>query len=182
MIGIYKITEKATSYCYIGKSTDIMRRWQEHMKQGETALLNLDKFHYLLNERPENFSFEILEVCSADKLAEKEQYYLKKYNSLAIFNKISAANCYKKVTFKKIAKTQKEMVEFLNNIIGKPLFKEDKDTLVQFFSLRDKRGNLLKWTSLKSKLIENGFEIKETKRTIDGVSKNCSIISVKFKI
>ena len=32
----------------------------------------------------------------------------------------------------------------------------------------------------KRKLIENGFDIIETKRKVDGKMKNCSIISVKY--
>ena len=34
---------------------------------------------------------------------------------------------------------------------------------------------------LKRRLIENGFDIIETKRKVDGKMRNCSIISVKYE-
>lgn len=63
MKGIYKITNKATNKFYIGSSSDITKRWREHVK-----LLDKNTHHsYKLQEAwndygAENFVFEILMV------------------------------------------------------------------------------------------------------------------------
>ena len=61
------------------------------------------------------------------------------------------------------------------------MFVDDKKKLASFFGYKNSRGNLLGWTTLKRRLIENGFDIIETKRKVDGKMKNCSIISVKYE-
>lgn len=179
MIGIYLIRDTQTSKVYIGKSIDIFKRWKEHENQGKAATLYEDEFHFNLNLRPKTFTFEILEVCSEEQLANKEDYYIKLYNSIEKgYNKINAAN--NKTCKKTIARTNRDMVNRLNEIMGKPLFVEDKKKLAEFFGYRDKRGNILGWNTLKKHLIVNNFEIIETKRKVNNVPKNCSIISIKY--
>ena len=78
MIGIYKITNKITKQCYIGQSVHIERRWEEHCRPSATSLISKAIKEY----GKENFIFEIIEECSANQLAEKEQYWITFYNSL----------------------------------------------------------------------------------------------------
>ena len=180
LTGIYLIKNRANQKVYIGKSIDIMNRWKEHMKQGENSVEIEDKFHFDLYRNPEQFEFSSLEICNEDILDEREKYYIDKFNSIENgYNKIAAAKVKKKVN-RIVATNNRDMVDKLNEIIGKPLFKEDKDKLAIFFGYRDKRGNLLGWTTVKKNLIRNGFEVKETKRIFNGKPKCCSIISVKF--
>lgn len=81
--GIYKITRIKTGEIYIGQTTSIDKRWQEHVK---TALgvgnLTSSQLHRVMREDgPENFTFEILEETPKDKLKEREAFYINFYDS-----------------------------------------------------------------------------------------------------
>lgn len=81
--GIYKITRIKTNEIYIGQTTSIDRRFQDHVK---TALgvgtLASSQFHRVMSEDgPENFYFEILEEVEKDKLRERESYYISWFKS-----------------------------------------------------------------------------------------------------
>lgn len=81
--GIYKITRIKTGEIYIGQTTSIDKRWQEHVK---TALgvgnLTSSQLHRVMREDgPENFTFEILEETPKDKLREREAFYIDFYDS-----------------------------------------------------------------------------------------------------
>lgn len=81
--GIYKITRIKTNEIYIGQSTSIDRRFQDHVKTalGVGTLAN-SQFHRVMSEDgPENFYFEILEEVEKDKLREKESYYISWFKS-----------------------------------------------------------------------------------------------------
>ena len=39
MQGIYKITNKINQKCYIGKSKDIIKRWNYHKSRGHSAYI-----------------------------------------------------------------------------------------------------------------------------------------------
>ena len=71
--GIYKITNKINGKCYIGKSIDVYRRWEEekHFRSVNEHLKSaFEKYGF------ENFSFEILEECEESALDSKEIYYI----------------------------------------------------------------------------------------------------------
>ena len=76
--GIYKITCQETKEIYIGKSTDIKNRWQQHCKTAfncgtiASSLLHRKMQQYGI----ENFTFELLEVVPKDKLSEREKFYI----------------------------------------------------------------------------------------------------------
>ena len=81
--GIYKITRLKTKELYIGQSTSIDRRFQDHVKTalGVGTLAN-SRFHkVLLEDGPENFYFEILEETDKSKLRERESYYIDWFKS-----------------------------------------------------------------------------------------------------
>lgn len=75
-IGIYKITNRTNGKHYIGQSTDIQRRFCEHKTKN-----NFPIGRAIRETGEENFTFEILELCSLEELSQKEQYYIKKFNS-----------------------------------------------------------------------------------------------------
>lgn len=82
--GIYKITNLINNHSYIGQSININRRWyQEKTKafQSDTDWYNSPLSQAFRKYGIENFSFEILEECSADELNNKEIYYIEKYNT-----------------------------------------------------------------------------------------------------
>ena len=81
--GIYKITRIKTGEIYIGKSTTIDKRWQEHVKTalGCGTLASTQLHRIMASDGPENFTFEILEETPKDKLFEREAYYIDFYDS-----------------------------------------------------------------------------------------------------
>lgn len=72
--GIYKITNLENQMCYVGQAVDIAARWKQHIKRGlgaETPTRN--KLYPAMSAfGVENFTFEIVEECSADQLDKKE--------------------------------------------------------------------------------------------------------------
>lgn len=82
MIGIYKFTNKINGLSYIGQSIHIEHRYQEHMHDRFVSNKNDTDWYKALNEfGPENFEFTILEECSADKLDEREIYWIDYYDT-----------------------------------------------------------------------------------------------------
>lgn len=81
--GIYKITYIPTGEAYIGKSTNIKTRWENHCK----ATWNLGTIaHSLLHTKMArdgiwNFTFELLEEVDKDKLNEREKYWIDFYDT-----------------------------------------------------------------------------------------------------
>ena len=81
--GIYKITCQETKEIYIGKSTDIKNRWQQHCKTAfncgtiASSLLHRKMQQYGI----ENFTFELLETVPKDKLSEREKFYIDFYKT-----------------------------------------------------------------------------------------------------
>lgn len=79
-IGIYKITNlaKESQNIYIGQSSNIEKRWQNHLSD-----LNLDRPLYRAIKKygVENFKFEIIEICLVSELDEREIYWINYYDS-----------------------------------------------------------------------------------------------------
>lgn len=79
MTGIYKITNLINNKIYIGQSTNIQNRWEEHKfysSNEHTALQAAFKKYGI-----SNFSFEVIEECPKEKLDEREIYWIKFYDS-----------------------------------------------------------------------------------------------------
>ena len=81
--GIYKITCQETKEIYIGKSTDVKNRWQQHCKTAfncgtiASSILHKKMQQYGI----ENFTFELLESVPKDQLSEREKFYINFYKS-----------------------------------------------------------------------------------------------------
>lgn len=90
-IGIYKIENLTNGKIYIGQSVHIEIRWSEHCR-GTRSFID----QAIQKEGKNNFIFSILEECSLNELDEKEQYYIKKYNSLIPngYNKTSGGKSF----------------------------------------------------------------------------------------
>ena len=84
--GIYKITCQKTGEIYIGKSTDVKTRWQQHCKSAFNcgtiahSLLHTKMRQYGL----ECFTFELLEKVPKDQLSEREKFYIDFYKTKEI--------------------------------------------------------------------------------------------------
>ena len=81
--GIYKITNKTNTLCYIGQAKKIRERWRDHMKcgLGIDTPANNKLYQAMYKEGIDNFTFEMLEECAAADLDEKEAFYIDLYNS-----------------------------------------------------------------------------------------------------
>lgn len=76
-MGIYKITNLENDMCYIGQSVNIADRWKQHIKRGigaDTPTRN-KLYPAMLAIGVENFSFELIEECTKDRLDEREDYW-----------------------------------------------------------------------------------------------------------
>ena len=82
-IGIYKITNIIDNKIYIGSSTKLHKRYYYHLN-----LLRNNKHYnihlqYAFNKYNEkSFIFDIVEYCEENVLIEKEEFYIKYYNTL----------------------------------------------------------------------------------------------------
>ena len=75
--GIYKITNLDNQKCYVGQAVNIADRWKQHIKRGlgaETPTKN-KLYPAMIALGVENFSFEIIEECSRERLDEREDYW-----------------------------------------------------------------------------------------------------------
>jgi group I intron endonuclease len=82
--GIYKITNLTNGMAYIGQSRNIKDRWADHIKVGlgaDTVTRN-KLYPAMLSTGVENFTFEILEICSAEELNEREKFYIDFYDTV----------------------------------------------------------------------------------------------------
>lgn len=94
LCGIYKIHNQINNKIYIGKSIDILERWQQHIDNARLQHYDYDFYKDL--KQINSFSFQILELCSEEQLQEKEQYYINLYNSTSEgYNQVEAIDLTK---------------------------------------------------------------------------------------
>ena len=81
--GVYKITRLKSGEIYIGQTTSVDKRWQEHVKSalGVGTLASSQLHRVMRSDGPENFTFELLEEVPKDKLRARESYYIDFYDS-----------------------------------------------------------------------------------------------------
>lgn len=102
MIGIYKITNLKNGKVYIGQSRQTEKRFQQHKTKAK--FLEKDRWYNQLyidmySLGVENFSFEIIEECTIEELNEKEEYWIKYYNSQEDgYNITSGGDCTGKLS------------------------------------------------------------------------------------
>lgn len=102
MIGIYKITNLKNGKMYIGQSRQIEKRFQQHKNQSK--FLEEEKWYNPLyldmhSIGIDNFSFEVVEECTIEELNEKEEYWIKYYNSQENgYNITSGGDCTGKLS------------------------------------------------------------------------------------
>lgn len=81
--GIYKITHIDSGLSYIGQARNIKDRWIEHIKcsLGIDTPVTSQLYAFTREKGIENFTFEVLEVCAAADLNEKERTYIDMYQT-----------------------------------------------------------------------------------------------------
>lgn len=81
--GIYKVTNIKTNEVYVGKSTTVATRWQNHTKSafGLEGVADSQFQRALKKYGIQNFTWELLEEVPKDKLTEREKYYIDLYDT-----------------------------------------------------------------------------------------------------
>lgn len=92
MIGIYMFEHKETHKKYIGQSTNISKRKQDHLYNPSPY----SKIDDALRDERDNFTFSIIEECPVELLDEREKYWIEYYDSIQNgYNLIKGGNCYR---------------------------------------------------------------------------------------
>ena len=75
--GIYKITNINNKMCYVGQAVNVQERWRQHIKRaiGAETPTNNKLYPAMLKYGVENFTFELIEETSKEKLNEREDYW-----------------------------------------------------------------------------------------------------------
>ena len=81
MVGIYCITNLVNNKKYIGQSSEIERRWKEHIKEANKGSNKSILYQAIRKYGLENFKFKILEECNLEELDERERYWIKFYQT-----------------------------------------------------------------------------------------------------
>lgn len=81
--GIYKITNIESGKCYIGKSTNMKKRLQDHFKAsvGIASIADQAIHHAILQEGIWNWAIEPIIYCDKEQLNEMEKYYIDFFKS-----------------------------------------------------------------------------------------------------
>ena len=117
IIGIHKITNLVNGHAYIGQSTDIKRRWENHKITAYNK--NYAGYMYPLYQAIrkygiEQFSFEILEECDYKLLNEKEMYYIQQYDTFYHgYNQTLGGDCAthsSKLTIEQVQEIQNKLL------------------------------------------------------------------------
>lgn len=94
LCGIYLIHNHLNNKIYIGKSIDILGRWQQHIDNA-----HLEKYDYEFYKDLKDinsFTFQILELCLQEQLQAKEQYYIDYYSASSQgYNQVEAIDLTK---------------------------------------------------------------------------------------
>ena len=84
--GIYKVTNIKTQEVYIGKSTTVGSRWQNHIKSacGLEGVAESQFQRALKKYGVQNFTWELLEEVDKSKLTEREKYWISFYGTTKV--------------------------------------------------------------------------------------------------
>lgn len=143
MKGIYVIENTKTKQCYVGQSTNIRKRWNDHIRDLEKGKHHSQKLQKAYDEYGfESFSFSILEICERDSLNQKESEWILKLDALE--NGYNMRPGEIKLTFKNIKNSVHKPLSFfekktqhIKEILKREItiFFRDLDLFVSVFRL-----------------------------------------------
>lgn len=82
--GIYKITNTINDKVYIGKTVTFQKRYNAYkgaFKKEDETKINPYFLNSIKKHNPENFTFEVVETCSIEMLAERELHWMVVFRS-----------------------------------------------------------------------------------------------------
>lgn len=81
--GIYKITNINNKMCYVGQAVSVQERWRQHIKRaiGAETPTNNKLYPAMFKHGVENFTFELIEETSREKLNEREDFWQNFYKA-----------------------------------------------------------------------------------------------------
>lgn len=149
MTGIYKIENKVTGQVYIGQSTNIKRRFKDHMVRAfnnfpSNEQYNNELYIDLRRYGKENFTFMVIEECQKEELKEKEAYWIGVYNSYLNGYNLNSGHLHQEATIKFDETIIKEIQKILleSNITYEEIHKKYN---ISFGRISDiNQGRLLK--------------------------------------
>lgn len=194
MMGIYKITNKITGKSYIGQSVNIAIRWSAHKSVSRSieTLDGNDLHKDMLELGINNFSFDILEETTVDKLDEREIYWIQYYNTYYDgYNQTMGGNGNIRLDYNKIellwqqGMTSKEISQILNysqNTVNSALTNLNITTDEK----RQRSHNLITaaYTPYQRAVVKLNPETNEIIETFDSVSaaaKSLGITRASFR-
>lgn len=128
---IYRFTNKVNNKVYIGSSSNIERRYRDHINGTKSCSKRL--FRAIQKYGKENFTFEILETCNIENLYEREQVYLDFYyfDNIKIFQSLTynlnpTAKGSKGLKWTEEQKIKRKLMGLDNPMLGKKHSDETK--------------------------------------------------------
>lgn len=98
---IYKITNEQNGKVYIGGSSNVRDRRQQHNRELEHGSHHVTEMQKDYNNYPDSFRFDVIEYCSAEDLVELERKYIADYDAMNPthgYNRESGGNANKKIS------------------------------------------------------------------------------------
>lgn len=79
---VYKITNEQNGKVYIGGSSNVRDRRQQHNWEFEHGSHHVTEMQKDYNNYPDSFRFDVIEYCSAEDLVELERKYIAEYDAM----------------------------------------------------------------------------------------------------
>lgn len=98
---VYKITNEQNGKVYIGGSSNVRDRRQQHNWEFEHGSHHVTEMQKDYNNYPDSFRFDVIEYCSAEDLVELERKYIADYDAMNPahgYNRESGGNANKKIS------------------------------------------------------------------------------------
>ena len=156
VIGIYRITCKATGKIYIGQSTKIESRWNQHKRGRFPASL----FYYTIEQE-----------CCIGMLDLLERYFIMKYRSISPFGFNEQVNSYNQFRRSSVQEKKKKTL----SDIAKSQWQNDRERMVMSMSDRKKPPPFSEEHRLRMSQSRTGKKFsEETKAKLSAAAKNRS--------
>lgn len=131
--GIYKITNKKNSKCYIGQSINVEARIKGHLKGIHS---NPHLSNSIAKYGKENFEWKILKQCDTKDLTKWEQYYINKYKPEYNISPTAGGSCLGVKHSKEFRDKVSKNLKGNQNTKGHKLTEDHKRKIGKFFKGR----------------------------------------------